>query len=77
MSMDANLAYMLPFLDVQRDCLYLLNEPILQDRRNEPAPVAAVDPWYVLRLRARARQLSFHTAKINLGFGVEPPMPRI
>ncbi|KAI3339064.1 hypothetical protein F4824DRAFT_70186 [Ustulina deusta] len=75
-SLDAELACMLLFLDGQRDCLYLSNEPILQDKRGEPAPVAAVDPWYVFRLRARARQYGFRTAKISRGLAVKPPSPR-
>ncbi|KAI8626618.1 hypothetical protein F5Y19DRAFT_446352 [Xylariaceae sp. FL1651] len=75
-SLEAELASMLLFLDGQRDCLYLSNEPILQDKRNEPAPVAAVDPWFVFRLRARARQYGFRTTKISRGLAVEPPSPR-
>lgn len=77
-SMDAELASMLLFLDGQRDCLHLSNEPflILQDKRGEPTPAATVDPWYVFRLQARARQYGFDTKKIRHGLAVKPPPPR-
>ncbi|KAI1464283.1 uncharacterized protein F4812DRAFT_205785 [Daldinia caldariorum] len=76
LSLDVGLAGVLLFLDGLRDCLHLSNEPILQDKRGEPAPVAAVDPWYVFRLRARARQYGFRTVKIDQGLGLKPPPPR-
>jgi hypothetical protein len=77
-SLDAALACMLLFLDGQRDCLYLSNEPflILQDNRGEPTPVAGVDPWYVFQLQARARQYGFYTKKIGRGLAVKPLLPR-
>ncbi len=77
-SLDAKLASMLLFLDGQRDSLYLSNEPflILQDKRGEPTPAAAVDPWYVFRLQARARQYGFYTEKIRHGLAVKPLSPR-
>ena len=69
---------MLLFLDAQRDCLYLSNEPflILQDKRGEPTPAAAANPWYVFRLQARARQYGFCTKKVRHGVAVNPLSPR-
>lgn len=67
---------MLLFLDGQRDCLHLSKEPILQDRRGEPTPVAAADHWYVSRLRARARRYGFQTRKISRGLTAKPDPPR-
>ncbi|KAI1207658.1 uncharacterized protein F4807DRAFT_469168 [Annulohypoxylon truncatum] len=75
-SLDDGLARMLLFLDGLRDCIHLSNEPILQDRRGEPVPPAAVDPWYVFRLRARARQYGFCTAKVSNGLRIKPQSPR-